>query len=276
MNAYFLRNSCWLKTNSIWKALSLEKPIACKKEQDHGPFVITAVGAGGKTSLIRRLAFEGRSQGLKVLVVTTTHMFRPRQWGVFSLRPEDVASQIEQQGIAVAGKEAKQQKISFVGDDCYCRICPMADLVLVEGDGSKGLPVKVPGPSEPVVPDNSDLILTVLGLSSLGKNAQEACFRLEYAREIMDQYGRKKYRKNEKWILADADLACLMRRGYLEPLRAQFPKIPVIPVLNQADEKEMAERAEGILSLLWGQNPQSEDQGIITGGLQKDESAGIF
>ncbi len=48
----------------------------------------------------------------------------------------------------------------------------MADLVLVEADGSRRLPVKVPGPNEPVVPKNSDMVLCVLGLSSWAARGQ--------------------------------------------------------------------------------------------------------
>ncbi len=34
-------------------------------------------GGGGKTSYIRRLAWEGREKGCRVLVMTTTHMAVP-------------------------------------------------------------------------------------------------------------------------------------------------------------------------------------------------------
>ena len=52
MNAYIYQQNQWIHTDCLWQALSREK-------QGKSPFVITLVGAGGKTSLIRRLAFEG-------------------------------------------------------------------------------------------------------------------------------------------------------------------------------------------------------------------------
>ena len=48
-----------------------------------GPYVISLTGGGGKTSLIRRLAWEGMEQGLKVFVTTTTHMAVPAAPGRF-------------------------------------------------------------------------------------------------------------------------------------------------------------------------------------------------
>ena len=38
--------------------------------------IIAVVGAGGKTTLIKKLAKQYREQGKKVFVTTSTHMFR--------------------------------------------------------------------------------------------------------------------------------------------------------------------------------------------------------
>ncbi len=43
------------------------------------------------------------------------------------------------------------------------------DLVLVEADGSRQLPIKAPGPHEPVIPAGTDLVVGVLGLDGLGR-----------------------------------------------------------------------------------------------------------
>lgn len=39
--------------------------------------VIAFVGAGGKTTLIQKMARELQENGKKVIVTTTTHMYRP-------------------------------------------------------------------------------------------------------------------------------------------------------------------------------------------------------
>jgi probable selenium-dependent hydroxylase accessory protein YqeC len=41
--------------------------------------------------------------------------------------------------------------------------------MLVEADGARQRPVKMPGPGEPVVPDDSNLVVTVVGLDALGR-----------------------------------------------------------------------------------------------------------
>lgn len=275
MNAYMYQQNQWIHTDCLWQAFFQE-------EQWKAPFVITLVGAGGKTSLIRRLAFEGRNRGLRVLVVTTTHMYRPSRFGVLSGSAEDVKRQLLDQGLAVAGNAAGEQKISFVGEELYREICPMADLVLVEGDGSRRLPVKAPGSNEPVIPENSDLVLAVCGLSALGQPGAEVCFRLEYVLRLLETYGRAGHAGEPGWILASNDLACLMKFGYLKPLRTALPQIPVIPVLNQADTEEMEEQAKHIFRMMGGKRPLAEERKaglaccLITGGLPEDESAGIF
>ena len=42
----------------------------------------------------------------------------------------------------------------------------LSDLVLIEADGSKRLPCKVPADHEPVLLPESDIVVAVLGLSA--------------------------------------------------------------------------------------------------------------
>ena len=61
-----------------------------------------------------------------------------------------------------------------------------------------------------------------------------------------------------------------MRYGYLEPLRAQYPRTEVLPVWNQADTRELGLAAAGLL------DEMKEDGGIAAGRLLGEESAGLF
>jgi probable selenium-dependent hydroxylase accessory protein YqeC len=45
--------------------------------------------------------------------------------------------------------------------------------LLVEADGSRGLPVKAPGPEEPVIPPGTDIVLGVVGFDALGSPLDE-------------------------------------------------------------------------------------------------------
>lgn len=177
---------------------------------------------------------------------------------------------LERENIAVAGKEAGELKITFVGNWFYEQICPMADLVLVEADGSRRLPVKVPGPNEPVVPKNSDMVLSVLGLSALGEPAEKLCFRAERAEELVREHGRPDFKADGQWTFCPEDLTCLMQHGYLYPLRVKYPSIPVIPVFNQADSPEMVALAKALF------DGMRESRGIAGGNLRFDPCAELF
>jgi probable selenium-dependent hydroxylase accessory protein YqeC len=60
-----------------------------------------------------------------------------------------------------------------------------AELVLLEADGSKRLPLKVPADREPVLLPESDILIAVCGLRSLGAPLEQICFRLEQAQELL-------------------------------------------------------------------------------------------
>ena len=194
MRAYFYQCGIWTGTDSLWHGLGLNGRIKqARSGKGPGPFVVSLAGAGGKTSTIRRLAWEAVGRGLKVLVVTTTHMARPGAFGVFDGNAEEIRTVLERRGLAVAGRTAEKGKITFTGWELYKEACSLADLVLVEADGSRRLPLKVPRAGEPVIPDNTDMILCLNGLTSLGKRAEDCCLRLEVAVDLMKRYGRKMY-----------------------------------------------------------------------------------
>ena len=75
-------------------------------------------------------------------VVTTTHMMRPDRWFVPADLPAGWQDPWQRDGIVVVGQDGADGKITWPGDDVYFRLCTAADVVLVEGDGSRRLPLK--------------------------------------------------------------------------------------------------------------------------------------
>jgi hypothetical protein len=224
----------------------------------HEPLVISAVGAGGKTSLIYALAEEAKAKGAKVAIVTTTHMYVPKKYGIIDGDLEAVSRQLEQGGIVVAGSLVEEGKIGFVGEELYSSICNLADVVLVEADGSKRMPLKVPQEGEPVLPANTDLIVCLAGLTSLGQKLGDVCFRLEIAKALLrahqDKLALQAGENTYKAVPVDADLevtpavlACLVHYGYLQPFEG---KLPVLTVLNQGDTSKLQINARYIMGLL--------------------------
>lgn len=232
------------------------------------PLTAALAGAGGKTSLLFCLAREQRAAGKRVLVYTTTHMqrdlsaFWPEAGDFLTSSGQKARSLLLEKGFAVLGAPAAPvSKASLSGQEAFsiskitwpgaeaCREASReADLILVEADGSRQLPCKFPGPKEPVIPPDARLILTVQGLAAIGQDPRACCHRLELAAPFLSGGP----------VVTETDLGRLMRKGYLEPLRARFPHAKVIPVYHQADTEELAQKA---LSLLFR---QKEKDGIVS------------
>ena len=147
VEAYYYGACLTQAVHSIFKALEIEK-----YRLSGCPFVISFTGGGGKTSLIRRMAWEGRELGLKVLVIPTTHMALPEHFFVPEPSVGALEKTLKDSGIAVAGnpeeRKPGEKKISFWGWEFYQQAREKADLVLVEADGAKRLPVNLSVPSK--------------------------------------------------------------------------------------------------------------------------------
>lgn len=171
------------------------------------------VGSGGKTTLIHRLAEKYRSQGKTVFVTTTTHM-RIEPDTLLTDNAEEIRQRLKETGYAMAG-QPEGEKITSLSPAVYKAACACADMVLVEADGSRGMPLKHPSGSEPVIPDNADEILVVCGLNALGRPAKEVCHRLEKVTACLGIDGDAK--------ITPQHIQRLLNEGYLEPLRAKYP-----------------------------------------------------
>src|SRR5699024_3791603 len=81
-------------------------------------------------------------------------------------------------GVVCVGRAEREGRLSVPGLSMEI-VCRLADFVLVEADGSKGLPLKAHAPYEPVLPSKAKQTICVVGLSGLGKTVQEAAHRPE-------------------------------------------------------------------------------------------------
>lgn len=268
VEAYYYGARLTQAFDRVFEALEIEK-----HRRAGNSFVISFTGGGGKTSLIRRLAWEGRELGLKVLVLPTTHMALPERFFVPEPSPEVVENALRSWGIAVTGRFEEQKpgvkKISFWDWEVYRQARERADIVLVEADGAKRLPVKVPSQAEPVIPEDTDLILCVYGLKALGQRGEDCCFRLEQAKKMLKEF-RGLDEENREWIMGEEYMACLMEQGYLRPLKQLFPRTRILPVLNQADTKELVLAGKRVLKRT------GYPEGLITGNLWKEPSFELF
>lgn len=207
--------------------------------------VLSFVGAGGKSSLIEAMAVWETRQGKKVLVTTTTHIFQPEPEKL-ARTPRDLERIWGAGEWAVVGDvEMKQpQKLKIPDYDWMRQAMALADLVLIEADGSKRLPCKVPAAHEPVILPETEVVIAVLGLSALGRSLKECCFRLEEAEKLLET--------DEDHLLSCEDMAKILASE--EGLRKGVGGRKYVAVLNQCDDDKRRAAGERIGEKLrgWG------------------------
>lgn len=183
--------------------------------------IIAVVGSGGKTTRIKKLAARYHSEGKTVLVTTTTHMFIEEN----TLLTDDagvIIQALKETGCVMAGVP-DGEKIKALSGETFAAICSYADVVLVEADGSRCLPLKYPNATEPVIPEHTDEIIVVCGLNAIGQKAKDVCHRLELVKACLGI--------EDHTIIEPVHVQKLVAEGYLKPLRAAYPnaKIRVSP-----------------------------------------------
>ena len=141
-----------------------------------GRGVTAIIGGGGKTTLMEVLAGELSQKG-SVILTTTTHIRRPAQLETLTDADEAlVSAAISRSRIVCVGEAAEDGKLSAprLSIETLVRL---ADFVLVEADGSKGLPLKAHEAHEPVIPPCAQRVVAVAGIDGVGKPIGAVCHR---------------------------------------------------------------------------------------------------
>jgi probable selenium-dependent hydroxylase accessory protein YqeC len=208
--------------------------------------VISAVGGGGKTSFVYTLAEECVRKGLKTIVTTTTHMRRPK-YGLSS-NINEIWNSLNRYGCAVAGVNPFRRRMCGVDENVYEWMCDQADVIVVEADGAKFLPVKAPDLSyEPVIPKNTTYTAVLAGMSAVGEAIGEVCFRLPQIQELLKI-------EDLSQLLTEKRLAQILVEGYDGVVKEQSKQNPCCYVLNQVDTNVLYEKAKQVASFY----PQKE------------------
>ena len=187
--------------------------LLCISAERQMSMIRAVVGAGGKTSLIKKMTADFLAEGKSVFVTTSTHMFIEDD----TLLTDDakvIIDQMKECRYVMAGT-AEGEKIRELPYETYCRVCEAADEVLVEADGSKHMPLKFPNEKEPVIYDNVDEIIVLAGLHGLGMKACDAVHRLVLAQKYIDI--------GSETVIRPEHIKQLLVKGYLEPLKVKYP-----------------------------------------------------
>ena len=142
--------------------------------------VASFYGAGGKTSLLLKLASEMIENGSKFLITTTTKMYAPEGFPLFSLeKTQDIFTTlnehyIEHSSAVLFNYKMPDGKLCGVNPDLVEQLQERLHIaILVEADGSKGRPLKGYRTNEPVIPSSSNLIIPVIGADAVNEILDE-------------------------------------------------------------------------------------------------------
>lgn len=233
------RNGAAEKLPSLWDGVA----CCCPSVKAAPKAVIAFTGAGGKTTWIYQLAKELCRQEKRVLIMTTTHMYEPPA-AVMADNEEKMKELLNAKGLAVAGRRDGRGKIAYAGDRLFAAGYSLADVMLIEADGSRRQPLKLFGRHEPALPRKLDCVLHMAGLSALGAAMRRACFRWEAGGGDGTQR-------------VTADVFSAVVSQCLAELQRTVD-VPAIPVLNQADDAAGFQQGKDILDSL------GATQGLIT------------
>jgi molybdenum cofactor cytidylyltransferase len=246
--------------------MRLFQALRLDKQNRNG--VISFVGSGGKTTAMFQLAKQIQSQvkGHKsqVLVTTTTHL------GTWQTKLAShhivVQNKADLQNIPNVGI------ILFTGEIDNERTKPIDELtlswlheyskqqnipLLIEADGSRQKPIKSPAEHEPPIPDFTDTVIHVTGLSALGKKLNDEHV---HRSEVFSQLTNLEINQN---ITPESTIKSLTHpQGGLKNIPSPAKRIAL---LNQADTPELQSIGGDMAQQLL-----SHFDSILVGSLQQD------
>lgn len=170
--------------------------------------IISVVGAGGKTSLMVKLGNLFCEKNERVLLTTTTHLAVNVDYGKADLFVEKES----ENRYKTPGCENIQKRLNEY------------DRVIIEADGSKMLPLKFHTNRDPVIIDETDTVLSVLGLQSLKKPLSKVLFGF-------DEYREETCREDKVCTLDTIQAIITSKSGALKGVNERRSFI----VLNQGD-----------------------------------------
>ena len=234
--------------------------------------MISLVGAGGKTTLMFRLARELFRSGKKVVTTTTTKISEPApgETGFLFVDPDEeelkqfVGRHLDQYGhLTVARERIGSGKLkgisSNLADDLW-RSYKM-DYMIVEADGAAGLPVKAPREGEPVIPFSTTLVVAILGVDGVGAELNER--NVFQAERVSKMTGIEM-----GMMMTDEAMAVLMTHP--EGLFKGAPSSSrVVALLNKVDVPNGVEKGRGVAREILGkEHPQIER--VVLGQLKNE------
>ena len=207
---------------------------------DVRPGVTALAGGGGKTTMMYTLA-RGLMASGTVICTTTTRIFPPAHLPALDRVDQGVMARLR---CVCVGTPAPEGKLAAPAQP-IAELAALADYVLAEADGSRGLPVKAHQPHEPVIPAGTGQTVVLLGASAFGRPARETVHRLETFCQLTGM-------SPDAAITPEAAAALLRSEGLGDKI-----------FVNQAETRSALDAARKLAALL--------DCPVFAGSLQRGE-----
>ena len=224
--------------------------------------VVSLVGAGGKTTLMFRLARELFLRGKRVVTTTTTKILEPDSGETVSLfvhQDEETLKQFvhshldQYRHITLVRERLETGKLKGISSSLADDLSSLneIDYVIIEADGAAGRPVKAPREGEPVIPSSTTLAVAILGVDGAGMEVKEEnVFRAERVSNLTGvPIGQK---------MTDKAMAILMNHPE-GMFKGAPPSSRRIAFINKVDIPNGVVRAKGIAQeIIERRHPQIE------------------
>ncbi len=226
--------------------------VLCDNDSENAR-VISFVGAGGKTTSIFNLASKLTNRGKSVIITTTTHIYKPENTKVVE-EQSALKKALCSNDMVVVGRPCDNGKLKCVEENFLYELKEYADYVLIEADGAKHLPIKVPKENEPVIPKCSDMVIGIVGIDCLKRPIEKVCFRWQEAINLLTEERMKTKGIEEfsnidgKHLITEEDIVAIVcsHKGVRKNVKEKSFKV----IINKVENEDLIDSAERIIYML--------------------------
>lgn len=228
--------------------------------QLEGKSCVSFVGAGGKTSLIRRIAVELFESHRNIAVTTTT---RIAPYDVDELWHVVKPNEHDKNCLRLIGEAGEKSKIPFFYSEILSdgklkglrfnhveQIYQCVEHLIIESDGASGTSFKIPRKNEPQVPPFATHICIVMGLDVFEK---PACSGLIFKfRELKEKLNLSMQEDKPPQPSLLRDILFGTHHNYNSYLQIKkLHNMKAILIINKADSASSVEKAREIANLFY-------------------------
>lgn len=156
--------------------------------------VVAFIGAGGKTSTLIGLGYELAEQGWRVLATTTATMqadhlnLLPNPW-LYRDDPQALSEALSQHRFVFVYDHVRGERLYGPAVDWTRRILDQvdSDVLLVEADRAGGLPLKAHRDNEPIIPQETTLVIPIASLTAINQPLDDE--HIYNSKAMVEKYG---------------------------------------------------------------------------------------